>query len=531
MPPRRTRPKDGLAPPAPIDPAGDAGFSEAYLVLRDRLLKTKKTSSSAGDGLLADAVSLNEKTLRTVWYEGRFERRGLRTVDGRRVGLVTPGEWNLDEGPDFRGAEIRLEDRLVRGDVEIHLLDKGWKSHGHHEDPHYDNVVLHVVLQTSRVPAPAVTRRGMAVPTVVLGDRLPHPWLEVVQKFDAAGYPFNSHCGLGDCGRKVHLAKYDLLRHLLSCAGDGRVLLKAGSLGPVDGTSSLADVFYRRLLESAGYHRNKRGMLALAGRLRWKTLKDAVSSAGPSRRALLEALLFSFSGLLPETAPASDPETADLLRGMLSLRERVEPALPRELVSPDRESNDSGAWVFRGVRPHNFPCRRVSGTAALLDRFFARLRETPQEDVALLDFGRAGPDAFFVAGEGYFGRRAVWGGKKFRHPAALIGEDRAQAMWVNVYLPLALRVARRRGDAKLEKELHARYHRLRLSEPNGAARLMAHRLFGAERVRRFRLNGEFEQQGLLQIFQDFCDTKPWACRHCVFPQTLDMSLAEMEHGR
>jgi len=37
---------------------------------------------------------------------------------------------------------------LVQGDVEIHLRQRDWKSHGHGGDSRYNGVVLHAVLET-----------------------------------------------------------------------------------------------------------------------------------------------------------------------------------------------------------------------------------------------------------------------------------------------------------------------------------------------------------------------------------------------
>ena len=40
--------------------------------------------------------------------------------------------WNLEEGPDFLRAAVRVGDEVVRGDVEVHVNSSGWSGHGHH---------------------------------------------------------------------------------------------------------------------------------------------------------------------------------------------------------------------------------------------------------------------------------------------------------------------------------------------------------------------------------------------------------------
>ena len=132
-----------------------------------------------------------------------------------------------------------------------------------------------------------------------------------------------------------------------------------------------------------------------------------------------------------------------------------------------------------------------------------------------------------VPPQGYFARRAQWGGPFFTRPTALIGPDKAQAIWVNASLPMAVHRSRRERDAAAEGKWHEAYTRLPLREPVGPARLMAHRLLGSERTRTFILKREWAQQALLQIFQDFCHTTPWACRLCVFPKVLDLAMEEL----
>jgi hypothetical protein len=499
--------------PLPAAAHDDGLFSDAYLRLRDSFLGLRRAAGAPAAATLRDAPSLNEKALRALWYEGRFERRGLTSMDGRRIAVLGAGEWNLDAGPDFLGAEVRVGDEVLRGDVEIHLTDADWRRHGHSADPAYDGVVLHVFLSAARPAFRAETSAGREVPGLSLAGRLPEPWSAVLKNFDADGYPYASHCGLGHCGRRVNVALYDRLDTLLGLAADGRVLLKAGA-------EADDHLFYRKLWEGMGYHRNKAAAQKAARSLPWPEVEAAAWAVSePDRRDFLEALFLGAAGLLPESeSPEWDAETLRHWERLRLFWDARPAALP---VSGGRTAE----WSARGVRPANHPCRRLAGLAALVASALARGRRT------LLDaFSSDGPRPFVVPGEGYFARRAAWGGRPAARPVALIGPDRAQALWVNAYLPAALSTSRAAGEPEAERALRRHYRKLPLREPNGTARLMAHRLLGSEHQRHFVLRREWQQQALLQVFQDFCDTKPWACTLCVFPKVLDLSEPELRRG-
>jgi len=114
-----------------------------------------------------------EKLLQKIWLLGLFETRGARLSDGRVLDVLAPGRWNLLGGPDFRGARLRIGDREVTGDIEVHFSAVDWVRHGHDRDPAYGDVILHVVLFEPR--------RGVSPPRTVGGREVAQlvllPWL------------------------------------------------------------------------------------------------------------------------------------------------------------------------------------------------------------------------------------------------------------------------------------------------------------------------------------------------------------------
>ena len=106
-----------------------------------------------------------EKLLHYVWKYKLFPLRKLQTTDGQTLEVIDPGILNRDAGPDFFNAKIKLDDTLWVGNVEIHRRSADWYAHGHHEDAHYNNVVLHVAEKVDRT---VETQDGKTLPQLEL---------------------------------------------------------------------------------------------------------------------------------------------------------------------------------------------------------------------------------------------------------------------------------------------------------------------------------------------------------------------------
>jgi len=75
---------------------------------------------------------VKEQLVNCIWSEQLLKKDKLYTEDGLRIEIISTGIWNLEEGPDFKDAEILLEGKgIVKGDVEIHVCSGDWARHGH----------------------------------------------------------------------------------------------------------------------------------------------------------------------------------------------------------------------------------------------------------------------------------------------------------------------------------------------------------------------------------------------------------------
>ena len=95
-------------------------------------------------------MEILEYMLHYAWQHRMFPLHPLQSAGGCRLEIVNVGKHNSDSGPDFQGAQIRIDGVLWVGNVEIHLHSSDWYQHQHETDPAYDNVILHVVAKVDR---------------------------------------------------------------------------------------------------------------------------------------------------------------------------------------------------------------------------------------------------------------------------------------------------------------------------------------------------------------------------------------------
>lgn len=106
-----------------------------------------------------------EKLLHYIWKHKIYPLTPLQTEAGETIEVIDPGIPNTNSGPDFFNAKIKIGGTLWVGNVEVHQNASEWFQHGHHLDPAYDNVILHV---TERVDCPVVTASQKNVPQICL---------------------------------------------------------------------------------------------------------------------------------------------------------------------------------------------------------------------------------------------------------------------------------------------------------------------------------------------------------------------------
>src|SRR5438552_6230938 len=114
----------------------------------------------------------SEADLARLWQGQRFPPEALRTREGRAFRVIYRGRATGGPGPDYRDAIISAAEELLQGDVELHVRTSDFRRHGHHRDPAYDGLVLHLVFRHDE-DGDTTLPGGRRVPVVALAD-----WVE-----------------------------------------------------------------------------------------------------------------------------------------------------------------------------------------------------------------------------------------------------------------------------------------------------------------------------------------------------------------
>jgi hypothetical protein len=271
--------------------------------------------------------------------------------------------------------------------------------------------------------------------------------------------------------------------------------------------AGLAQAVYEDLLYACGFSHFKQHFRALARALPYERARQ-LTQRDPM---LLEAALLQLAGLLPASLPEEATGMVHFAR-MRGLR-NAELANLRALPL---------TWRRAGVRPINYPERRIAGVVLLIARTARQgLVETMMECWRAHDKPRAQREALedlFPRAMGFWSEHCTWTGKKLQKRTQPIGGGRVRSIIGNVFVPAALAIARHERDRELEERVQRFFAALPAEPSNHIIDRMVPRVApGAPLKLTFQL-----QQGLIQMHQDWCEPNP-SCRNCALLRRLDLS--------
>jgi len=431
--------------------------------------------------LLAAPKIPNELELQARWFAGEFGRK-FQTLVGESVEIVQFGFWNREAGPDFQDAAVRLAGGpILRGPIEIDLLDRNWELHGHATNPAFDDAILHVFLERSGVEFFARTNTHRNVPQIQLD-------LAALRDASAGMVPL-AHAGR--CVAPLRNLEAERVTNVLEAAAKFRLRQKANRLRQRIEVHGRDEAVFQAIAEALGYKQNRLPFTLLAQRLPLALLRK--------RREDAEALLFGVAGFLD--APDLDGQrksTRSYLRSLWDRWWKYREQFSR-LVLPAK------LWKTSGARPLNHPHRRLGALATVVAEW--------KTFSALARASEATPLVSFLTDlqHDFWSRHYTLAAPSASSSLALIGNSRAAEILANVVYPLAV---------KDDCEIWNDYKKLRAQLSNQAARIAAARLFAGDPRQRDFVRSLVGQQGLLQIYEDFCLRDASDCASCPLPEQL-----------
>lgn len=468
-----------------------------------------------------DKGGITEAILAAVWNEQTHLRGPMWDCEGRPVAVIYRGKWTAGSGPDFEGAMLQIGEAgeggsagLVKGSVEMHLKCADWWAHGHHTDPRYNDVALHVVLwpQAAR---PVTRADGASIPTLVLADYITLPAGELIEQVS----PMVTNLGTlseEPCWQRTQGRHLGDLLDIVDRAGDERLLSKAAVMeADLEVLGSADEVLYSGLMDSLGYSSNREPMKALAEALAVSTLLTLPFSRDAGERAtLLEAVLLGAGGFLPSQRPELvelDYLSAGYADEVEAIWQAQAPALGLSLQPL------AGGWKIDRVRPANSPPRRLAAAARLISRLlwepegmlgpFLSIAHLPPKELV-----KKWPALVTVIAEGYWAAHSDFG-KPLGGPrpeVALVGEARANDIVVNILLPVLIAHAERGYLPGLREKTLAVYAAYPKLAENNITRAMSEEAFGPRS--KGAITGARKQQGLMHLYRLYCQSR--RCYEC-----------------
>jgi len=413
---------------------------------------------------------MTEDFLHFVW---RFRLPGqhFHTTTGEELQIVKPGEHNLDSGPDFTNAQVRLGETLWAGNVEIHIRSSDWIRHKHNYDQAYDNIILHVVFEDDLT---FKRKNGELIPTLVLKDVFPP------DVYETYNYFLNNHLWI-PCAMRLSEAREVVINDWLTALSVARLERKSSDLENLllFTGNDWNQAFFQALASTLGFRINKQPFELLARQTPVQCLekhKDQLFQ--------LEALLFGQAGLLEGKYRGEYPKKLKKEYQHLKNKFSLKP-IPGHL------------WKFMRLRPNNFPTIRLAQLAMLIhirSHFFSEIIENAEYNKML---------EFFSVGVSEYWKEHYYFDRPSKNMGKSISSSTVELIMINNVIPFLYVYGKLKGQQHCRDQAYALLNSIPAESNSVVKRFME---FG------IKPDSASRSQALLELKTNYCDQKK--CLEC-----------------
>jgi hypothetical protein len=482
-----------------------------------------------------------ERFLRQIWNHGLFTTENLYTTDGEPLEILSRGRLNRDSGPDFLDARIRIGGLVFCGNVELHKRFSGWNDHGHHLDPKYNAVILHVVFTGGPEGPHPYTKSKRRIPVLVLGAYLTssyhdlwktmiaeerserlmhiacynktgnidgvvmHQWLRklAAERMELKVRRYEDRLKELIAERRLRIAER------LSRYDEPPFGLNPEELPTPEPIFTQTDftqlplweqILFESIMEALGYTKNQQPMIRLARAMHIMDITSTVkNSSGQETVTMLEALLFNKGGLLSIPRSSFDKESREYVNHLRRIAASFPPPYRGEVMHFTE-------WKFFRLRPENFPTLRIAGAARLIARFDDKemlktiiqlMKDDSNSSRTKYKFLQ---ELLVIPADGFWQTHFRFGERATAPIRRLIGTSRADDIILNAVIPISLLYARIFKEPPLRLRVLKLFEECPPLSSNTVLTLLEHQLLQGK----LKLDSAQLQQGALQLYKIYC---------------------------
>jgi hypothetical protein len=295
---------------------------------------------------------MTERLLQFIWQFQYYNKSELETVNGERLEIISQGQLNQNQGPDFTNGKIKIEGTQLVGNIELHINSSDWNRHHHSADANYSNIILHVVWQYDEEIRDI---NGILLPTLKLHHLVPKVLLQQYESLMLSKefVPSQQHLPaltpLAWTAWKERLAAERLQRKAI-------VVLQ----NLQQANNHWEEVFWWMLARNFGTKVNAEVFENIA-----KKVPINILAKHKNQIHQLEALLLGQAGFLDKSFEEDYPQMLKREYLFLQKKYRLKPSV----IKP---------FLLR-MRPANFPTIRLAQLAILIhqsNHLFSKIKET-----------------------------------------------------------------------------------------------------------------------------------------------------------
>jgi Protein of unknown function (DUF2851) len=285
---------------------------------------------------------MKEEYLHYLWKLKKIPFLNLQTTKGENLEILHFGIHNHNAGPDFLNASVKIDENIWAGNIEIHIKSSDWKLHKHSQNPSYDNVILHVVMEND---AEINYKSGYAIPTLVIKELIDQNeykrYLHLIE--NSTWIP---------CQQQIKNVPEYVLESMKNKVLVERMVEKSEFINQLllQTNNDWNQTFYVLLFKTFGLKVNQDAFLSIALQTPWKILQHIQNND-----LQVTALLFGQAGLL--NIDTKDAYYQKLVGEYHFLKTKY-----------DLNPVSSSVVKFSKLRPSGFPTLRIAQFAKLISK-------------------------------------------------------------------------------------------------------------------------------------------------------------------